>query len=59
MTKPEALAARHFDEKIGPEMRQDGMPEDGVAHLRQKCIEGAVANPAAVRQLREIYEEQP
>jgi hypothetical protein len=54
----EALAARYFDEKIGPDLRRDRMPEEGVAHLRRQYIEGAAGNPEAVRQLREIYGEQ-
>ncbi len=59
MTDIETLAARYFDEKIGPDLQRDGMPEEGVAHLRRQYIEGAVANPEAVRQLREIYGEAP
>lgn len=59
MTDDETLAARYFDEEQAPGLRADGMPEDGVAHLRQRYITGALANPEAVRQLREIYGEQP
>lgn len=59
MTCDETLAARYFDENIGPGLQRDGMPEEGVAHLRRRYVTDAVANPEAVRQLREIYGERP
>jgi hypothetical protein len=57
MNADEALAARYFDENIGPDLRQDGMPEEGVAYLRRRYITDAAASPEAARQLREIYGE--
>jgi hypothetical protein len=59
MTDDETLAARYFDEEQAGRLRADGLPEDGIAHLRQRYITDAVANPEAVRQLREIYGERP
>lgn len=53
----EWLAARYFDEEQAPGLRSDGMPPDGIAHLRQRYIRDAVANPEAVRQLREHFGE--
>lgn len=49
----EALAGRYFDEVSAPDFRRDGIPLEGVAHLRRTYIEGATGNPEAMRQLRE------
>jgi hypothetical protein len=49
------LAGRYFDEQQASGLRRDGMPEEGIAYLRQRYIHDACANPEAVRQLREMY----
>ena len=48
------LAERYFEERILPVL--EGLPEDGVRHLRERYVADALANPEAVRQLREIDE---
>lgn len=59
MTEDEALAARYFDEEQAPGLRADGMPDEGITHLRLRYIADAAANPEAMRQLREMYGESP
>lgn len=53
----EELAARYFDEELAGGLRNEGMPDDGIAHLRERYIKDAIANPIAVQQLREMYPE--
>jgi hypothetical protein len=50
-----ATAGRFFDDQILPGLLEDGMPADGIAHLRQRYIKDAVADRAAMAQLRELY----
>lgn len=52
----EDLAAQYFDEEQAPGLRADGMPEEGIAHLRQRYIRDAAANPDAVRELRDLFD---
>ena len=58
MTADEALAARYFDEVIAPGLQRDGMPEEGIVHLRRRYARDAAANVEAARWLRERYKEQ-
>lgn len=50
-----ALAALHFSKHQEPDLRNCGMPDDGIAHLRDRYIRDAIASPEAVRQLRRMY----
>jgi hypothetical protein len=50
-----ATAGRFFDDQILPGLLEDGMPADGIAHLRQRYLKDAVADRAAMAQLRELY----
>jgi hypothetical protein len=50
-----ATAGRYFDDQILPGLLEDGTPADGIAHLRQRYIKDAVADRAAMGQLRELY----
>jgi hypothetical protein len=38
MDSDETLAARYFDEVHAPGLRRDGLPQDGVDHLRRRYI---------------------
>lgn len=49
----EDLAYRYFDEHQGPSLSRDGIPSEVVDSLRQRYVRDALANPEAVRQLRE------
>jgi hypothetical protein len=49
----EALAARYFNENEEPGLRRDGVPEEGIEHLRRRYVNDVVANPEALRQLAE------
>lgn len=51
------LAARYWDEHIGPGLAADGVPEDGLAHLREVYIRDVVGLEAAMRPLRLLYEK--
>lgn len=53
VTGDELLARRYFDQWILPGL--DGLPEDGITHLRERYVLDALADPEAVRQLREVY----
>jgi hypothetical protein len=55
VTGDEELAARFFDEEQAPGLRRDGMPAEGIEHLRRRYIVDACASAEAVRQLREKY----
>ena len=51
----EQRAQRYFDESISISLVQDGMTEEGIAHLRQKYTQYALENPAALEVLRATY----
>lgn len=46
------LAARYFAAEQEPGLRRDGLPADGIEHLRLTYIRDAAANPEALRELR-------
>jgi len=54
-----ALAARYFAENDEPGLRSDGMPDEGIDHLRRHYVDGVMASPEAQRQLREWAEWRP
>jgi hypothetical protein len=49
------LAARWFAEREEPGLRADGMPDDGIEHLRQYVIDGLLGDPEATRQVVAHY----
>lgn len=51
----EERALRYFDESIAFSLVTDGVPADGIAHLRVQYVKYALANRAAVEQLRALY----
>lgn len=55
----ELLAGRYFDQTMRDGFCADGVPPEGVAHLRTSYIDGVLANPEAARQVREHYSPGP
>lgn len=53
-----ALAGRYFAETQLAEHEADGVPADGIAHLRRHYIDGVLRSPAAAAALREHYAVQ-
>lgn len=51
----EELVASYFDEQLAPGLRAAGTPADGIDHLRNNYVTGALANAEALRQIREHY----
>lgn len=54
----EALAFRYFDEHRALSFSRDGLPPEGVEYLRKQYVRAALANPEAMRQLREEARER-
>lgn len=52
----EELAAQYFDEQQAPDMRRSGMPEEGIAHLRQRYLRDVALSAEAMTELR-AYDE--
>lgn len=51
----EELAGRYFDAEQAPGLLADGMPEDGIDHLRTTYVKYAVLAPKVVRGLRMYF----
>lgn len=56
MESDEELARRVWVETIEPGLVEDGMPEDGLEHLRERYVENVLGRPHVLRQLREGFD---
>ena len=50
----EALAGAYWDLEIASRLAASGTPQDGLDLLRRNYVRDAVANPEAMRQIREL-----
>ena len=48
-------ATKYFNENIAPQYTQAGVLAEHIAAQRTKYIADALANPTAVKELREMY----